>query len=151
LNTISLMALIVATGFVVDDAIVVLENIIRYRERGVPPLRAAIRGAREVGFTVVAMSVSLVAVFIPMLFMGGLPGRLFREFAVTLSVAIMVSLLISLTLTPMMCARMLRIGRREKNGENGEAGVDAVEPRRGLLNRGFRRMGSWFWAGYKRS
>src|SRR5690554_4794171 len=111
LNTISLMALIVATGFVVDDAIVVLENIMRYREQGVPPVRAALRGAREVGFTVVAMSVSLVAVFIPMLFMGGLPGRLFREFAVTLSTAIMVSLLLSLTLTPMMCAHLLRGGR----------------------------------------
>ena len=150
LNTISLMALIVATGFVVDDAIVVLENIIRYREKGMPPLRAAIRGAREVGFTVVAMSVSLVAVFIPMLFMGGLPGRLFREFAVTLSVAIMVSLLISLTLTPMMCARMLRIRRRENNG-NGSTEAGTVEPRRSLLNRVIRRMGAWFWAGYKRS
>lgn len=151
LNTISLMALIVATGFVVDDAIVVLENIIRYRERGVPPLRAAIRGAREVGFTVVAMSVSLVAVFIPMLFMGGLPGRLFREFAVTLSVAIMVSLLISLTLTPMMCARVLRVGAREKNARGSTALARPVEPRRSLLHRGFRRMGAWFWAGYKRS
>src|SRR5690606_40879058 len=114
LNAISLMALIVATGFVVDDAIVVLENVIRYREQGVPPVRAAIRGAREVGFTVVAMSLSLVAVFIPMLFMGGLPGRLFREFAVTLSVAILVSLLISVTLTPMMCAHVLKVGRGKK-------------------------------------
>ena len=148
LNTISLMALIVATGFVVDDAIVVLENIIRYREKGMPPVKAAIRGAREVGFTVVAMSVSLVAVFIPMLFMGGLPGRLFREFAVTLSVAIMVSLLISLTLTPMMCARMLKIGRRDKRGENSDA---AQAPRRSALNRAFRRLGSWFWGGYQRS
>src|SRR5690554_1434895 len=111
LNTISLMALIVATGFVVDDAIVVLENIMRYIEKGVPPRRAALRGAREVGFTVLAMSLSLVAVFIPMLLMGGLVGRLFREFAVTLSTAIMVSLLLSLTLTPMMCAHLLRGGR----------------------------------------
>lgn len=155
LNTISLMALIVATGFVVDDAIVVLENIIRYRERGMPPLRAAIRGAREVGFTVVAMSVSLVAVFIPMLFMGGLPGRLFREFAVTLSVAIMVSLLISLTLTPMMCARVLKVGPRE-NGGNGESDTHGknggqAQPRRSFINRAFRKMGRWFWAGYKRS
>ncbi|HLT98957.1 MAG TPA: efflux RND transporter permease subunit [Burkholderiaceae bacterium] len=149
LNTISLMALIVATGFVVDDAIVVLENIIRYRERGMSPLRAAIRGAREVGFTVVAMSVSLVAVFIPMLFMGGLPGRLFREFAVTLSVAIMVSLLISLTLTPMMCARVLKVGSKEKNGNGEDSGREA--PRRGVLNRAFRKLGGWFWAGYKRS
>ncbi|NLC35637.1 MAG: MMPL family transporter [Alcaligenaceae bacterium] len=147
LNTISLMALIVATGFVVDDAIVVLENIIRYREKGLPPVRAAIRGAREVGFTVVAMSVSLVAVFIPMLFMGGLPGRLFREFAVTLSVAIMVSLLISLTVTPMMCAHLLRVGPREKADEATRQGAS----RRSVLNRAFRAMGAWFWAGYKHS
>ncbi|NYT23653.1 efflux RND transporter permease subunit [Alcaligenaceae bacterium] len=147
LNTISLMALIVATGFVVDDAIVVLENIIRYREKGMPPLRAAIRGAREVGFTVVAMSVSLVAVFIPMLFMGGLPGRLFREFAVTLSVAVLVSLLISLTLTPMMCARLLKVGPRRGNG----GGPATAPPRRSRPGRALRAMGDWFWAGYKRS
>ncbi|WP_025515436.1 multidrug efflux RND transporter permease subunit [Bordetella trematum] len=108
LNTMSLMALIVATGFVVDDAIVVLENIMRHVERGVPPLRAALRGAREVGFTVLSMSLSLVAVFIPILLMGGVVGRLFSEFAVTLSAAILVSLVVSLTLTPMMCAHMLR-------------------------------------------
>ncbi len=108
LNTMSLMALIVATGFVVDDAIVVLENIMRHVERGVPPLRAALRGAREVGFTVLSMSLSLVAVFIPILLMGGVVGRLFSEFAVTLSAAILVSLVVSLTLTPMMCAQMLR-------------------------------------------
>ncbi|ANY14822.1 multidrug efflux RND transporter permease subunit [Bordetella pseudohinzii] len=108
LNTISLMALIVATGFVVDDAIVVLENIMRHIERGVSPMRAALRGSREVGFTVLSMSLSLVAVFIPILLMGGVVGRLFREFAVTLSAAILVSLVVSLTLTPMMCARLLR-------------------------------------------
>lgn len=147
LNTISLMALIVATGFVVDDAIVVLENIIRYREKGVPPVRAALLGAREVGFTVVAMSLSLVAVFIPMLFMGGLPGRLFREFAVTLSVAIMVSLLISLTVTPMMCAHLLKVGPRKQAGET----TPSAAPRRSVLNRAFRAMGAWFWAGYKHS
>src|SRR5690606_10015209 len=105
LNTISLMALIVATGFVVDDSIVVLENVMRYIERGMHPMRAALVGAREVGFTVVSMSVSLVAVFIPLLFMGGLIGRLFLEFAMTLTVAIAMSLLVSLTLTPMMCAQ----------------------------------------------
>src|SRR5690606_6030111 len=118
LNTISLMALIVATGFVVDDAIVVLENIMRYVERGMPAKRAALRGAREVGFTVLAMSLSLVAVFIPMLLMGGLPGRLFKEFAVTLSASILVSLLISLTVTPMMCAHLLKQGpqRRREHG-----------------------------------
>jgi len=108
LNTISLMALIVATGFVVDDAIVVLENIMRHVENGMSPMRAALRGSREVGFTVLSMSLSLVAVFIPILLMGGVVGRLFREFAVTLSAAIMVSLVVSLTLTPMMCARLLR-------------------------------------------
>ncbi len=108
LNTISLMALIVATGFVVDDSIVVLENVMRYIERGMHPMRAALLGAREVGFTVVSMSVSLVAVFIPLLFMGGLIGRLFLEFAMTLSVAIGMSLIVSLTLTPMMCAQLLR-------------------------------------------
>lgn len=108
LNTVSLMALIVATGFVVDDSIVVLENVMRYIERGMHPMRAALVGAREVGFTVVSMSVSLVAVFIPLLFMGGLIGRLFLEFAMTLSVAIGMSLIVSLTLTPMMCAQLLR-------------------------------------------
>ncbi|MCK9508717.1 MAG: multidrug efflux RND transporter permease subunit [Pigmentiphaga sp.] len=108
LNTMSLMALIVATGFVVDDAIVVLENIARYIEGGLTPVQAALKGAREVGFTVLSMSLSLIAVFIPILLMGDIVGRLFKEFAVTLSVAILVSLLVSLTLTPMMCARMLR-------------------------------------------
>ncbi|QCR35321.1 multidrug efflux RND transporter permease subunit MdtC [Nissabacter sp. SGAir0207] len=108
LNNLSLMALTIATGFVVDDAIVVLENITRHIESGMKPLAAALQGTREVGFTVLSMSVSLVAVFIPLLLMEGLPGRLFHEFAVTLSVAIGLSLLISLTLTPMMCARILR-------------------------------------------
>jgi len=124
LNTISLMALIVATGFVVDDAIVVLENVMRHIERGRSPLRAALRGSREVGFTVLSMSLSLIAVFIPILLMGGLVGRLFREFAVTLSSAVLVSLAVSLTLTPMMCARMLR---RQTKGEGPghEAGVES--------------------------
>src|SRR5206468_8274287 len=108
LNNLSLMALIVATGFVVDDAIVVLENVSRHIEEGMPPMKAALQGSREVAFTVMSMSISLVAVFIPILFMGGIIGRLFREFAVTLSVAIGISLLVSLTTTPMMCARLLR-------------------------------------------
>lgn len=108
LNNLSLMALTIATGFVVDDAIVVLENISRHVEAGVRPINAALQGGREVGFTVLSMSVSLVAVFIPLLLMEGLPGRLFREFAVTLSVSIGLSLIISLTLTPMMCAYLLR-------------------------------------------
>ncbi|WP_312386189.1 multidrug efflux RND transporter permease subunit MdtC [Atlantibacter hermannii] len=108
LNNLSLMALTIATGFVVDDAIVVLENISRHLEAGVKPLQAALQGVREVGFTVLSMSLSLVAVFLPLLLMGGLPGRLFREFAVTLSVAIGISLVVSLTLTPMMCGWLLK-------------------------------------------
>jgi multidrug efflux pump len=107
LDNLSLMALTIATGFVVDDAIVVLENISRYREQGMAPLEAALRGAREITFTVLSMTLSLVAVFLPILFMGGMMGRLFREFAVTLSVAILVSLVVSLTTTAMMCARIL--------------------------------------------
>ncbi|MGC3962552.1 MAG: multidrug efflux RND transporter permease subunit [Rhodocyclaceae bacterium] len=108
LNNLSLMALAIATGFVVDDAIVVLENASRHIEEGIPPFQAALRGAREVGFTVLSMSLSLIAVFIPILLMGGIVGRLFREFAITLSVAILISLAISLSTTPMMCARLLR-------------------------------------------
>ena len=108
LNNLSLMALTIATGFVVDDAIVVLENVSRYIEKGETPYQAALRGVREVGFTVLSMSVSLIAVFIPILLMGGIVGRLFREFAVTLSVAILISLVLSLTTTPMMCARLLK-------------------------------------------
>jgi len=108
LDNLSLMALTIATGFVVDDAIVVLENISRHMEKGMPPMKAALVGAKEVGFTVLSMSLSLIAVFLPILMMGGLVGRLFREFAVTLSAAIMISLALSLTTTPMMCARLLR-------------------------------------------
>src|SRR5690625_2305839 len=126
LNTISLMALIVATGFVVDDAIVVLESIIRYLEKGLSPFRAAVRGLREVSFTVTAMSFSLVAVFIPMWLVGGLIGRLFKEFAVTLTVAVLISLLISLLLTPMMAAHMLRPA--EYRAEAGSAGAEPRSP-----------------------
>lgn len=108
LNNLSLMALTVATGFVVDDAIVVLENVSRHLESGMNRFQAALLGAREVGFTVVSISISLVAVFIPLIFMGGIVGRLFREFAVTLSAAVLISLLVSLTLTPMMCALILK-------------------------------------------
>jgi multidrug efflux pump len=116
LDNLSLMALAISTGFVVDDAIVVLENITRHLEQGMTPVAAAFRGAREIGFTVLSMSTSLVAVFIPILMMGGLLGRLFREFAVTLSVAIGVSLLVSLTTTPMMCAQILKPVNEEKHG-----------------------------------
>jgi len=116
LDNLSLMALAISTGFVVDDAIVVLENITRYLEQGMQPVQAAFRGAREIGFTVLSMSTSLVAVFIPILMMGGIVGRLFREFAVTLSSAIGVSLLVSLTTTPTMCAKFLKPTAEEKHG-----------------------------------
>ncbi|WP_334107662.1 multidrug efflux RND transporter permease subunit [Methylobacillus sp.] len=119
LNNLTLMALIICTGFVVDDAIVVVEHISKRIEHGEPPLKAALRGAREVGFTVVSMSISLVAVFIPLLFMGDITGRLFREFAVTLSVAILISLFVSLTLTPMLCAYLLR--RKDAASMEGHA------------------------------
>ena len=116
LDNLSLMALTVASGFVVDDAIVMIENITRYVEQGEPPLQAAFRGAGQIGFTIVSLTVSLVAVFIPLLFMGGVVGRLFNEFAVTLSVAVVVSAVVSLTLTPMMCARLLRRTPQDKHG-----------------------------------
>ncbi|HTT61747.1 MAG TPA: multidrug efflux RND transporter permease subunit [Bryobacteraceae bacterium] len=108
IDNLSLMALTISTGFVVDDAIVVIENITRYLEQGMQPFQAALKGAKEIGFTVLSMSTSLIAVFIPLLLMGGIVGRLFREFAVTLSVAIAVSLIVSLTTTPMMCAHLLK-------------------------------------------
>ncbi|MEZ5606223.1 MAG: efflux RND transporter permease subunit [Burkholderiaceae bacterium] len=132
LNNLSLMALTVATGFVVDDAIVVLENISRHLERGQTRARAALEGAREVGFTVLTISVSLVAVFIPLLFMGGQVGRMFREFAVTLSCAVGISLVISLTTTPMLCAMLLPQG-----------GAPAVPPRRSAAGRLRTRVGAW--------
>ncbi len=141
LNNLSLMALTIATGFVVDDAIVVLENISRHMENGMPRFEAALRGAKEVGFTVISMSLSLIAVFIPILLMGGIVGRLFREFAITLSVAILVSLVISLTLTPMMCARLLRV----KPG-HGPAGDGTPGTRRSFfarVGRGYERSLQW--------
>ena len=116
LDNLSLMALAISAGFVVDDAIVVLEKITRYIEQGLRPVEAALRGAREIGFTVLSISVSLIAGFIPLLLMGGIVGRLIREFAVTMSVAITVSLLVSLTATPMMCAKLLKEDRREMHG-----------------------------------
>jgi multidrug efflux pump len=108
LDNLSLMALTIATGFVVDDAIVVMENITRHLEAGMEPFAATLKGAQEIGFTVLSISISLIAVFIPLLLMGGIVGRLFREFAITLSTAILVSMVISLTTTPMMCAYLLR-------------------------------------------
>jgi hydrophobe/amphiphile efflux-1 (HAE1) family protein len=124
LDNLSLMALTIATGFVVDDAIVVLENITRHIEEGVPTREAAFLGAKEIGFTVLSMSTSLVAVFIPILLMGGMVGRLFREFAVTLSAAIMISMVISLTTTPMMCAALLRPGKTGAHGRLYKASED---------------------------
>jgi multidrug efflux pump len=131
IDNLSLMALAISTGFVVDDAIVVLENITRYLEQGMPPVQAAYRGAREIGFTVLSMSTSLVAVFIPILMMGGLVGRLFREFAVTLSIAIGVSLLVSLTTTPTMCAKLLKPLGEEKHGRAYNFGQRIFD---GILN-----------------
>jgi multidrug efflux pump len=116
LDNLSLMALTIATGFVVDDAIVVLENVSRHIEEGMPPMKAAIQGAGEVGFTVLSMSLSLVAVFIPILLMGGMIGRLLREFAVVLSAAVLISLVVSLTTTPMMCARVLKVDKDRPRG-----------------------------------
>jgi len=127
LDNLSLMALTIATGFVVDDAIVVLENITRHLENGVPAKQAAMLGAREIGFTVLSISISLVAVFIPILLMGGMLGRLFREFAVTLSAAIMVSLVISLTTTPMMCAALLKPEKGRSHGRFFRAGERVFE------------------------
>ncbi len=137
LNNLSLMALTVATGFVVDDAIVVLENTSRHIEAGMDRFKAALLGAREVGFTVLSISLSLVAVFIPLLFMGGQVGRLFREFAVTLSAAVMISLVISLTTTPMMCAWLLR--------------PDAHQRPPGRVSRGFERGFARIHRGYEHS
>src|SRR5690606_22058441 len=108
INNLTLMAMVVATGFVVDDAIVVIENIARYLERGEAPLAAALKGSQQIAFTIISLTLSLVAVLIPLLFMGDVVGRLFREFAVTLAVAILISGVVSLTLTPMMCARLLK-------------------------------------------
>src|SRR5262249_16090726 len=141
----SLMALTIATGFVVDDAIVVLENVSRHldekQEDGtyMSPMQAALLGAKEVGFTVLSMSVSLVAVFMPVLAMGGIVGRLFREFAGTLSVAILVSLVISLTLTPMMCSRLLRAAH--------DRGAQRVARWKRWAEGGFNAIGH----GYERS
>ncbi|HEX7253166.1 MAG TPA: multidrug efflux RND transporter permease subunit [Thermoanaerobaculia bacterium] len=139
IDNLSLMALTIATGFVVDDAIVVIENITRHLEDGMKPLDAALKGAQEIGFTVISISVSLVAVFIPILLMGGIVGRLFREFAVTLSVAIGVSLLISLTATPMMCATLLRAHGEAKHGRFYDASERAFD----WILRGYERSLAW--------
>jgi multidrug efflux pump len=128
LDNLSLMALTIGTGFVIDDAIVMIENIVRHMEEGEPPFAAALNGAREIGFTVISLTVSLVAVFIPLLFMSGIVGRMFREFALTLTVAVITSAVVSLTLTPMMCSRLLR--------DNSNSAVGALTRR---LNRAVER------------
>jgi multidrug efflux pump len=136
LDNLSLMALTISTGFVVDDAIVVIENVARYLDQGMRPVEAALKGAKEIGFTVLSISISLVAVFIPLLLMGGIVGRLFREFAVTLSAAILVSLVVSLTTTPMMCSGLLKHRREEDHGRLYQAS-----------ERGF----NWILGAYERS
>jgi len=135
-DNLSLMALTISTGFVVDDAIVVMENVTRHLEKGLSPMEAALLGARQVGFTVLSISLSLVAVFLPVLLMGGIVGRLFREFAVVLSTAILVSLVVSLTTTPMMCARLLR--RQEPEGH-------------GAFYRASEKMFAWLLGAYEHS
>ena len=135
LNNLTLMALTISTGFVVDDAIVMIENIARYVEAGEAPLQAALKGAAQIGFTIVSLTVSLIAVLIPLLFMGDVVGRLFREFAITLSVTILVSAVVSLTLTPMMCARILRHTPKEREGRLARALDDGFERLRDAYGR----------------
>ncbi len=151
LDNLSLMALTIATGFVVDDAIVVLENVSRHLERGLSPVQAALLGAREVGFTVLSMSVSLIAVFLPILLMGGLTGRLFREFAIVLSVAVMVSLVVSLTTTPMMCARLLRQRDKGSGDPHDSDGTDESRKTPGRMFRLSQRAFDALLHGYERS
>ena len=129
LNILTLMALTIATGFVVDDAIVMVENIARYREQGFSPMQAALKGAEQIGFTLVSLTISLIAVLIPLLFMGDVVGRLFHEFAITLAVSILISLLVSLTLTPMMCARMLP----QHQAQNERGLLDRIIERYGVM------------------
>lgn len=136
INNLTLMALIIATGFVVDDAIVMIENIMRHIEAGEPPLKAAIKGAQQIGFTIISLTISLIAVMIPLLFMGGVIGRLFSEFAITLSVAILISAVVSLTLTPMMCARLLSYDpKQDKDHQfhNRDSWFERITTRYGVI------------------
>ncbi len=139
-DNLSLLALTISTGFVVDDAIVVIENVSRHLENGMRPMEAALRGAREVGFTVLSISVSLVVVFLPMLLMGGIVGRMFREFAVVLSTAIFVSLAVSLTTTPMMCSRLLRHRKPEEHGKSYHTGEKVFAKLLGAYERSLKRV-----------
>src|SRR4029450_267347 len=140
LNNLSLMALTLSVGFVVDDAIVMLENIVRHMEKGEGPMQAALSGSREIGFRVPSMTVSLVVVFVPILFMSGLLGRLLHEFAVTIAVAILVSGFVSLTLTPMLCSRFLKPPREERHGRWYAASERVFERSRGLYERTLRAV-----------
>src|SRR5205807_6435634 len=137
LDNLSLMALSIAIGFVVDDAVVVIENIVRHLEKGLSPMEAALKGSSEIGFTIVSITLSLIAVFIPLFLMGCYVGKLFQEFAITVSVSLVLSLVISLTLTPMMCARLLKheTGRHGRLYTIFERGFDAVL---GVYERGLR-------------
>lgn len=144
LDNLSLMALIICTGFVVDDAIVVLENITRYIEQGMGPVRASLKGAQEVSFTVLSMTLSLIAVFIPILLMGSIVGRLFREFAVTLTISLLISMLVSLSLTPMLCSRLLR--RRPPVSQKPNRLYSAIERGLGCLLAGYARALAWVMA-----
>ena len=148
-NNLTLMALTIATGFVVDDAIVMIENIARYVEEGMPPLQAALKGAEQIGFTIISLTFSLIAVLIPLLFMGDVVGRLFREFAITLAVAILISAVVSLTLTPMMCARLLRHRPESEQGRFYRAAgrfIDAMIVRYGaMLNWVLDRQTATLW------
>ena len=139
LDNLSLMALTIGTGFVVDDAIVMIENIVRHIEKGESPMQAALKGAREIGFTVISLTLSLVAVFIPLLFMSGLVGRMFREFALTLTIAVVISAVVSLTLTPMMCSRLLSHQGEGRQGYIARFFNGAVD----LVVRGYRRSLVW--------
>src|SRR5208283_1240480 len=134
LDNLSLMALCISTGFVVDDAIVVIENISRYLEKGLSPFQAALQGAKEIGFTVISISVSLVAVFIPLLLMGGIVGRVFREFALTVTVAIAVSVFVSLSITPMLCSRFLKA--HDEKRQHGRLFM--------LFEHGFEAFHNWY-------
>jgi len=143
LNNLTLMALTISTGFVVDDAIVMIENIVRYIEAGEPAMRAALRGAEQIGFTIVSLTISLIAVLIPLLFMGDIVGRLFREFAVTLSVTILVSAIVSLTLTPMMCSKLLKHTPEASQGRLYRASEHAFEAVIAFYGRGLQFVLRW--------
>ena len=143
LDNLSLMALTISTGFVVDDAIVVLENITRHIEAGMTRMEAALLGSREVGFTVVSMSLSLIAVFTPILLMGGIVGRLFREFAITLSIAILISLIVSLTTTPMMCAHLLANDPQHRHGRLYHLAERAFDAVLAVYDRSLRQALRW--------